>query len=85
MTTFVKLYVQGESSKMPVVYDRFGTNGLSVHLLPLLFFYCRVQRIFHWHLMPVHPTLKILNAKEKNFYLFVLFVFGLKWSGLTRF
>jgi hypothetical protein len=28
MTTFVKLYVQGESSKMPVVYDRFGTNGL---------------------------------------------------------
>ncbi len=30
MTTFVKLYVQGESSKMPVVYDRFGTNGLTV-------------------------------------------------------
>jgi hypothetical protein len=29
MTTFVKLYVQGELSKMPVVYDRFGTNGLS--------------------------------------------------------
>jgi hypothetical protein len=28
MTTFVKLYVQGELSKMPVVYDRFGTNGL---------------------------------------------------------
>jgi hypothetical protein len=28
MTTFVKLYVQGKSSKMPVVYDRFGTNGL---------------------------------------------------------
>jgi hypothetical protein len=30
MTTFVKLYVQGESSKMPVVYDRFGTNGLII-------------------------------------------------------
>ncbi len=30
MTTFVKLYVQGESSKMPVVYDRFGTNGLTI-------------------------------------------------------
>jgi hypothetical protein len=29
MTTFVKLYVQGESSKMPVVYDRFGTNELT--------------------------------------------------------
>jgi hypothetical protein len=28
MTTFIKLYVQGKSSKMPVVYDRFGTNGL---------------------------------------------------------
>jgi hypothetical protein len=28
MATFVKLYVQGESSKMPVVFDRFGTNGL---------------------------------------------------------
>jgi len=31
MTTFVKLYVQGELSKMPVVYDRFGTNGLTVN------------------------------------------------------
>jgi coproporphyrinogen III oxidase len=32
MTTFVKLYVQGESSKMPVVYDRFGTNGLKKNI-----------------------------------------------------
>jgi hypothetical protein len=41
MTTFVKLYVQGESSKMPVVYDRFGTNGLKESILASITFFCQ--------------------------------------------